>query len=654
MVLTSAHPQSESSKGLATTLLQLMDEHLLGVVQLDESGAIVEANDAAQELLRSAAGNSIEQTLKDVSARSGPLARPAELVLNLGGNSEIRILLARANHHSGFVAMIERSVEARLREEIRALRSMLALASDAATPREAASRALALLAQALPACALVLHEIDLEKGQLTCAGHANLSPSQAALAAPSSLDATCGTFARVAQSGAPAHVPDLARSAFPREREVGGDERLALLAMPVKIAGAVTAVLGVCGPAGALGEGELRMVQGLADALGTLLDRARRVEELASDRAARQSLMDNLPDAIVEQGADGHISLAGGRVEAILGSSAGALVGRSLVDLLAEEERDLFARLVASLRDGTPCTGEFQVATSDGRRVPCEVSLHKSGAAERAVVRAVFRDISARKALEADVKRAREIATRREKLAAIGQLAAGVAHEINNPLSFVKSNLSSVDGYLRELESRAGAPEFHAPARSGEPPFQEILRDLREISEESRSGIDRIASIVQALKGMARNRTDDRVIFNPAQAINDAAIIFRGAKHGCQVDVEMSDLPSIRGSPGALGQVLLNLLDNALDAMGGSGTIRVKAAEEGPRFRVSVEDRGGGIPAEVREHLFEPFFTTKESGKGTGLGLFICYEIVKQMSGEISVDTGPGGTTFTVDLPIGQ
>jgi two-component system NtrC family sensor kinase len=653
MALTTAVQRGETSKGLAATLIQLLDEHLSGVLQLDESGAILEVSDGGQELLRSAAGKSIEQTLREVCARSGPMVRPAELVLNLGGSSEIRILLVRSGHRPGFAALIERSVEARLRGEVRVLRAMLALASDGATPREAASRALALLAQAMPTCALVLHEIDREKGQLTCAGHANLSPAQAALAAAAPLDGASGTFARAAQTGAPAHVADLSRSPFAREREIAGEERLALLAMPVKVAGAITAVLGVCGPAGVLGEGELRMVQGLADALGTLLDRARRVEEIASDRAARRSLMDNLPDAILEQGADGRISLAGGRVEVILGRRAEDLVGHSLVELLAEEERELFSRLLASLRDGTPCTGEFQAAAPDGRKVPCEVSVHKNGADERAVVRAVFRDISARKALEADVVRAREIATRRERLAAIGQLAAGVAHEINNPLSFVKSNLSSVDGYLRELESRAAAPGFLAPARAGEPPFEEILRDLREISEESRSGIDRIASIVQALKGMARNRTDDRIVFNPAQAINDAAIIFRGAKHRCQVEVEMGALPSIRGSPGALGQVLLNLLDNALDAMGGSGTIQVKAAQEGTRLRVSVEDRGGGIPADVREHLFEPFFTTKESGKGTGLGLFICYEIVKQMNGEISVDSGPTGTIFTIDLPIG-
>jgi PAS domain S-box-containing protein len=420
--------------------------------------------------------------------------------------------------------------------------------------------------------------------------------------------------------------------------------------MPVKVAGAITAVLAVCGPAGALGEGELRMVQGLTDALGTLLERSQRVAEIASDRAARRSLMDNLPDAIVEQGADGRISMAGGRLEAILGRSAEALSGRALEELLADEERDLFARLVSSIRDGTPCTGEFHVAAPDGRRVPCEVSVHKNGTAEGAVVRAVFRDISARRALEADVKRAREVATRREKLAAIGQLAAGVAHEINNPLSFVKSNLSSIEGYLNDLGSRIGAAGSKGSPKASE--LEVILRDLRDIVEESRSGIDRIASIVQALKGMARSRTDDRVVFNPSQAINDAAIIFRGAKHGCRVELEMGPLPNIKGSPGALGQVLLNLLDNALDAMGGRGTLRVQAKDLGTRLKVAVEDHGSGIPPEVREHLFEPFFTTKESGKGTGLGLFICHEIVKQMSGEICVESGSSGTTFTIDLPV--
>ncbi len=650
MVWSPAVEQAESPKGLAATLLQLMDELSLGVVELDEDGRLLDANGILRQMLQGGAGAQIEEALKEVCSRSGPLTRPAEFVLGLGGSSEARLLVARASHRKGFVAVIERSVEARLREEIRGLRAMISVAADGAPPREAAARALKLLSHVVPTCALVVHELDRAKGVLVCAAHANLSPARAALAATVPLDPAASTLARAAQAGVPFHLGDVARSGLSAERGLVGEERLALLAMPVKVAGTVTAVLSVCGPAGALGEGELRLVQGLTDALGTLLERSLHVAEIASDREARRSLMDNLPDAIVEQGADGRISMAGGRLEAILGRSAQALAGHALEELLAEEERDLFARLVSSIRDGTPCTGEFHVATPDGRSVPCEVSVHKNGTAEHAVVRAVFRDISARRALEADVKHAREIATRREKLAAIGQLAAGVAHEINNPLSFVKSNLTSIEGYLNELGSRIAAAGLERSPKGRD--LEDALRDLHEIAEESRSGIDRIASIVQALKGMARSRTDDRVVFNPAQAINDATLIFRGAKHGCEVELEMGPLPNIRGSPGALGQVLLNLLDNALDAMDGRGTVRVMAEGLGTRLRIAVEDLGSGIAPEVREHLFEPFFTTKESGKGTGLGLFICYEIVKQMEGEISVESGPAGTTFTIDFPV--
>jgi PAS domain S-box-containing protein len=378
---------------------------------------------------------------------------------------------------------------------------------------------------------------------------------------------------------------------------------------------------------------------------------------LAAEVAARRSLMENLPDAIVEQGRTGVISLAAGRVQPILGRTAQDVVGLALEELLVAEEREDFRTMVQAVHGGgAPLADEFTVLTPDGRQVPCEVSLSATGEEGSSIVRAVFRDISTRRALEADVVRAREIATRREKLAAIGQLAAGVAHEINNPLSFVKSNLSTMTTHLDDLTERLSkvAPLLEPP-QDGDLTGEEILSDMRDMAHESHTGIERIASIVQALKGMARSRGDDRAAFNPAKSIQDAALIFRGAKRGCTIEVELaSALPAIKGSPGALGQVVLNLLDNALDAMDGQGTIDIKAKDVGERLQITVADHGSGIPQVARERMFEPFFTTKESGKGTGLGLYICYEIVKQMNGEISFETGDTGTTFTIEIPAAK
>jgi signal transduction histidine kinase len=542
---TTARLLHDFYEPLSATLMQLVDELPFGVMQLDESGTILEANDTARHLLQSSWGDQIQDALREVCAQGGPIGRPAEYVLGMSPSAQIRLLLARSPDRRCLLAVIERGVEARLQNEIRSLGAMLTLTAQAPSPREAAARALKTMAASLPGCALVLHEQDGSERTLLCTAEAGVTSARAALRDPKPLDLRESTISRVAVLGQPAHVPDLGRSPFEADRAISGADRLVLLAMPVRAGGRVLGVLSVCGPDGVLGESELRLVQGLTNAVGTLLERARLVSETAAGRAVRHSL-------------------------------------------------------------------------------------------------------------EADVRRAQEVATRREELAAIGQLAAGVAHEINNPLSFVKSNFATMAEHISELNARmesARSALTDGPAQ-GRLSVSEILSDLAEIAEESRSGIERIAHIVQALKGMARTRTNDRMEFNPAQAIHDAVIIFRGAKRGCNVEVEIGQLPPVRGSPGAVGQVLLNLLDNALDSMGGSGTIQVRAEEVDQKLRITVRDQGTGIPLEVQARMFEPFFTTKEQGKGTGLGLFICYEIVKQMAGEISFDTGPTGTTFAVELPV--
>jgi len=641
------------TKGLSSTLMALVEELSLGVAQLDEEGSVLELNEPAQQLFDGPSGMQIRKSLKDACGRAGPLTQPAEFVVSLGGTGELRVLLARAEQRAGFVAMLERSLEARLRIEVTALRAMLAAAADSVPPREAALRALRTIAGSLAGCGLVLHEIDESGPALVPVAQAGLKPNEAMLAADLPLDPKTSTLSRAAVYGQPIHLPDLARSPFPGERALGaGQEKKALLAVPVRVGGRVTGVLGVCHPAGTLGDGEMRMVQGLADAVGTLLERARADAAMAAEVAARRSLMENLPDAIVEQGRAGVISLAAGRVQPILGRGAADVVGVAIEELLVAEDREGFRKMVEAVHGSTPLADEFTVLTPDGRHVPCEVSVCSNGEKGSEILRAVFRDISTRRALEADVVQAREIATRREKLAAIGQLAAGVAHEINNPLSFVKSNLSTMTTHLEDLTERLEkvSPLLEPPVE-GDLTTEEILGDMRDMAHESHSGIERIASIVQALKGMARSRGDDRIAFSPAKSIQDAALIFRGAKRGCTVDVKLDTLPQIKGSPGALGQVILNLLDNALDAMDGEGTITVVATDAGERLKITVSDTGGGIPMSARERVFEPFFTTKESGKGTGLGLYICYEIVKQMSGEIRFETGDTGTTFVIEIP---
>jgi PAS domain S-box-containing protein len=648
----AARIEGDHTRGLVSSLMALMDELQLAVTQLDEDGQIVTSNDTAQGMIGSAGGSEIRRILRDVCCNVGPVTGPTEYTTRLQGSGELRVLLARDAHRSGFVAILERRNAERVKKEVSALRSMLAAAVDSVPFREAAERALRTIVGSMPNISLVLHELDERRRMLMMVAQAGLPPKLASLKVNHPLEANASSISRAAIYGMPVHLPDLVRSTIAQERGMGEGERWTLLSMPVRIGSEVRGVLTVCHPVGQMGERELRVLQGLTDAMGALLARAQADAAVAYEAAARRSLMDNLPDAILEQGADGVITLAGGRVEAILGRPSDTLIGLSITDLLVEGDRQALPKLVESVLTGSPACREFTVLTPQGRKVPCEVSVSATPEGEgHSVVRATFRDITSRRALEAEVVRARDIATQREKLAAIGLLATGVAHEINNPLSYVKCNIEMMASYVEQLTAQVAKIVNLEKSDVGEQSLKGILKEMQDIALESREGVDRIANIVRALKGMARSQGSDKAVFDPGKAIEDAVLIFRGAKKSCTVEMDIGPVPMLRGSPGGLGQVLLNLMDNAMDAMNGAGTIRLQASSIGKKMRLCVSDDGPGIPKEIRERIFEPFFTTKEVGKGTGLGLYICWEAVKQMGGEISFETSPQGTTFTIDLP---
>jgi signal transduction histidine kinase len=247
-------------------------------------------------------------------------------------------------------------------------------------------------------------------------------------------------------------------------------------------------------------------------------------------------------------------------------------------------------------------------------------------------------------ALEAEAARAREVATQRDRLATIGQLVAGVAHEINNPLAFLKSNLFSLKAEVEDLVGRQGGAE--------------PLTEVNEIVSESLEGVSRIEAIVQALKGTAR-KTQEKIRFDPGKAAGEAITIFRGAKKSeCEIDFQFANLGEVVGSPSAVGQVVLNLLQNGLDAMSGlerrARRLEVRARCVDERIVMSVKDAGCGIPDDVQRRMFDAFYTTKDPGKGTGLGLYICKEIIEGMGGTLRYTTGPTGTTFEFELPCAK
>ncbi|KAF0103835.1 MAG: PAS/PAC sensor signal transduction histidine kinase [bacterium] len=265
------------------------------------------------------------------------------------------------------------------------------------------------------------------------------------------------------------------------------------------------------------------------------------------------------------------------------------------------------------------------------------------------------------------LRHAREQLTHAEKMASIGQLAAGVAHEINNPIGYLHSNLGTLGQYVQDVLAVVAAFErvvegVATPAcRAGleqakrETDFAFLLEDIPKLLEESQEGIQRVRKIVQDLKDFAHAGDNEDWQWQDLRHClkRTLNIVHNELKYKAEVHLECEDIPEIRCLPGQLNQVIMNLLVNAAHAIETKGVVRVRAWREAEWVWVAISDTGCGIPQEVIDRIFDPFFTTKPVGKGTGLGLSISYGIVKKHGGRIEVESQVGqGTTFRVGLPI--
>ncbi|MBU1424054.1 MAG: response regulator [Gammaproteobacteria bacterium] len=254
-----------------------------------------------------------------------------------------------------------------------------------------------------------------------------------------------------------------------------------------------------------------------------------------------------------------------------------------------------------------------------------------------------------------------------EKMAAIGQLAAGIAHEINNPVGFVTSNLKTLDIYKRDILEildtyetleAACAPDAEAllkiHALKQQKDFGFIRTDLDQLIAESQQGMARVAKIVSDLKDFAHAENKEWLWADLNNGLDSTLNIVRNEiKYHCTLNKAYGDIPKVYCMASQINQVLLNLLVNAAQAIPEKGEITVRTGQEGEEVFVAIADTGSGIPAGNLKRIFEPFFTTKPVGKGTGLGLAISFDIVQKHKGRIEVESTVGkGTTFTVWLPV--
>jgi signal transduction histidine kinase len=331
--------------------------------------------------------------------------------------------------------------------------------------------------------------------------------------------------------------------------------------------------------------------------------------------------------------------------------------------------------------------GELVLNCNDGHDVVVHAVLQAHAADDGASVyySAVLSDITADKLRESElhdrhvelelaysrVKEAQEQLLQSEKMASIGQLAAGVAHEINNPIGYVHSNLSTLQDYIRDLFKLIEGMELAIQATPGLAPelAQQVLElrkrydldfvasDLPQLLAESREGIERVKKIVQDLKDFSHVGSSDQWVLADLHKGLDSTlnIVWSELKYKADVHKQYGELPLVECLPMQLNQVFMNMLVNAGQALPKRGNITLSSGLEGEQVWIAIADDGEGIPESVQQRIFDPFFTTKPVGKGTGLGLSLSYGIVKKHHGRIEVKSRPGeGTEFRIVLPVAQ
>lgn len=399
-------------------------------------------------------------------------------------------------------------------------------------------------------------------------------------------------------------------------------------------------------------------------------------DRLESLRRDTRDIIENINSALIVVDLAGRITFANPAAERILGGLDGDLGGRQIEDWFGPPGEGAHP-IEACLADGTRSRGaETLLRRADGSWIPvgisCSPRLDGRGSA-RGVV-AVFQDLSEIKELELQVRQT-------EKMASIGQLAAGVAHEVNNPMGFIHANLHQMSEYLTDLEKyfeatdrlqsaaiegdleviRAAAEDVQTIAREIDLEF--VRSDFEKALMESGEGAERIRHIVKDLRDFSRPDLPARSAADVNQAVDSTAnIVYTMMKHDVVLEKDYGELPKIEAYPMQLKQVFMNLLVNAHQAIEAredraesdqKGIIRIETEVVGQEVCVRISDTGIGIPEEARARIFEPFFTTKPVGMGTGLGLSTCFNIVERHGGRILLDSEEGeGTAFEVWLPI--
>jgi two-component system sensor histidine kinase HupT/HoxJ len=396
----------------------------------------------------------------------------------------------------------------------------------------------------------------------------------------------------------------------------------------------------------------------------------RKNAELEQARQFIDGVVAAMTDVLIVCDRAGRIEQVNQALERLVGQSSKSLMGEPLEVLLAPGQQQIFDELSSKLRSGTSI-GDCEISFIDSSKTPTLLSMSCSSRCDHkgrfvglvligrpvGELRRAYTELAA---AHQDLRQAQKQLVFSEKMAALGRLVAGVAHELNNPISFVFGNMHALKRYgarlTRYLQAidQGESPEQLLELR-GSLKIDRILLDVGPLVEGTLEGAERVSEIVQDLRRFSSSQTEPLESFDVGRVVRTAVSwVVKTTRIKPEVVLDLPDRLDVVGRRGPVHQIMVNLVQNAIDVMAEQPEPKliVSGAREGQWTVVRVRDVGPGLSATAMKRLFEPFFTTKPIGKGTGLGLYVSYGLAEELGGRLDgANHEEGGAVFTLRLP---
>ncbi|NML76646.1 PAS domain-containing protein [Rhizobium sp. S-51] len=413
-----------------------------------------------------------------------------------------------------------------------------------------------------------------------------------------------------------------------------------------------------------------RMEEVYSELLRNETDLERKNAELEEAQTFISSVVASVSDILIACGSDGVIRKVNPAFLTLVGLEEATVIGTRIFDYVVETDRKEAERLMSAGQEGRVLEGDLHFRAAAGREecLAMRCAALFDGRRRRFGAVLTGRPISElRQAYQAlhqahlDLQRAQRKLIEQEKMASLGRLVAGVAHELNNPISFVYANIYTLDRYRKNLVSylnavHEGAGDDQIAELRKRLKIDAILADIAPLLEGTIEGADRVSDIVKNLRRLSFSETAERRPVDLDRVLRNSAHLATRAKNSrASLTIDSDPDLFIDAHEGQIHQVVVNLIDNALDAVANraDGKVHLSARRRGKAVELVVSDNGPGIAEAEMSKVFEPFFTTKDVGEGTGLGLWISFTIVQDYDGEITVNNNAdGGAEFHVILPL--